>query len=257
MVKSHHFISKNILFTALFLSLIFTHNNTFSEELTKVRSAFIFKLSKFLSFPAPNSNEMNFCFFDKKQGTVEIKIPPIKYEWEQIEFDLLQEKEKFVKKFKEAKKNLKQIEEDLKKAGRNRDLAKKKPVARDNLFRYEKVLGILEKFIDELTGLKQLSALFLKCPTCGTEANSINDFELRGRDSFHCTCNSCSTFWSIQKCSSGHCYPIMLPSGDFFEICEEIPGWVDRTYGADILAVPGKKQDDSWGFVCPDCGEIN
>lgn len=68
MVKFHHFISKNILFTALFLSLIFTHNDAFSEELTKVRSAFIFKLSKFLTFPAPNSNEMSFCFFNNKQG---------------------------------------------------------------------------------------------------------------------------------------------------------------------------------------------
>jgi len=68
MIKSCHFFSKKILFTALFLGLIFTHNQAYSAELTKVRSAFIFKLSKFLTFPAPNLNEMNFCFFDDKQG---------------------------------------------------------------------------------------------------------------------------------------------------------------------------------------------
>lgn len=68
MVKLRHFFPKSILFTALFLGLSFSQNKASAEELSKVRSAFIFKLSKFLTFPAPTLNNMNFCFFDNKQG---------------------------------------------------------------------------------------------------------------------------------------------------------------------------------------------
>jgi len=221
----------------------------------------------FLSYPlhvdVPNEilelanvkENLRWLLSDMEKSTVEIKIPPREYEWDQIGFDLLHEQ--FVNDCVEAEKRFKEIEENLKKAGRDRDLAKKKYVAIDELVRCKKNLKALKKVINELARVKERSVFFLQCPTCGTEANSINDFEPRGKDSFHCTCSSCSTFWSIQKCSNGHCYPTMLPSGDFFEVSEEIPGWVDRIYGGDILAVPGKKQDGSWGFVCPDCGEIN
>lgn len=68
MIKLVSLFTHKLIFTTLFLSLIFIHNNASAEELTKVRSAFIFRLSKFLTFPAPTSNEMNFCFFDNKQG---------------------------------------------------------------------------------------------------------------------------------------------------------------------------------------------
>jgi len=67
-MKSINLLFNNSLLIALFCSLLLIPKNTYAEDITKVRSAFIFKLSKFITFPAPSLSNMNFCFFDKKQG---------------------------------------------------------------------------------------------------------------------------------------------------------------------------------------------
>ena len=51
--------------------------------------------------------------------------------------------------------------------------------------------------------------------------------------------------------------PAMLPSGEFVDTDDQEPGWEDRIYGGDILALPARKPDGSWGFVCPDCAQIS
>jgi len=48
----------------------------------------------------------------------------------------------------------------------------------------------------------------------------------------------------------------MRPSGDFVDTEDQRPGWEDRVYGCDILAVPAQKHGGEWGFVCPDCGQV-
>ena len=48
----------------------------------------------------------------------------------------------------------------------------------------------------------------------------------------------------------------MLPSGDFVATEDSEPGWEDRVYGGDLLALPARTDSDEWGFACPDCGEI-
>jgi len=68
MKKSLNLVTNKILLLALISSLFLIPKNASAEDLTKVRSAFIFKLSKFLTFPAPSLDKMSFCFFDEKQG---------------------------------------------------------------------------------------------------------------------------------------------------------------------------------------------
>ena len=49
----------------------------------------------------------------------------------------------------------------------------------------------------------------------------------------------------------------MLPSGNFIKDTVQEPGWEDRVYGCDILALPARKANGDWGFLCPECGQVS
>ncbi len=204
-------------------------------------------------------NNLRWLSFCEEKSTLEIRVPPKDHEWNQSGLQAYYDH--FLQNCKNAEKRFKEIELELNKAGRNKKLIatlnRDKQLARNEVTECKKHLENIEKVIRELSNAKQQAESILICPTCGTKADSMNDFGVRGNDSFHCDCASCGTFWEIRICCNGHRYPVMLPSGDFFEVSEEQPGWVDRIYGGDVLSLPGKKKDGEWGFVCPDCGDIN
>lgn len=118
---------------------------------------------------------------------------------------------------------------------------------------------------ERLVGLRQLAAdvaiararsdALLVCPACGTLADATQDFEARDKNCFRCDCQECRTQWGTRLCGNGHRYPVMLP-GDFVDTTDSRPGWEDRMYGSDLLAVPARAPDGGWGFVCPTCGDI-
>ncbi|SFD11288.1 YfiR family protein [Pseudoalteromonas denitrificans] len=59
----------NRLYILIFVISIFTFSSFVNAKtLTEVRSAFIFQMSKFIEFPPPSLNTINFCFFDNEQG---------------------------------------------------------------------------------------------------------------------------------------------------------------------------------------------
>jgi uncharacterized C2H2 Zn-finger protein len=115
----------------------------------------------------------------------------------------------------------------------------------------------LETLEKALTQARDVSESVLRCPGCQSVVIASNDFEVRKNDCFLCTCTGCNTEWGLRICSSGHRYPVMLPSGTFRKPSDTEPGWEDRSYGCDILALPKKTNKGEWGFACPECGEIS
>ncbi len=43
---------------------------------------------------------------------------------------------------------------------------------------------------------------------------------------------------------------------DFVDAVKQSPGREDRINGCDILALPARRSDGQWGFVCPECGRV-
>jgi hypothetical protein len=120
---------------------------------------------------------------------------------------------------------------------------------------------LVEKTVHELVAALDeayaKSVAILVCPTCGKTADPAHDFEPRDQGCFHCACSGCGTVWETRLCSNGHRYAAMLPSGDFVDTDDQRPGWEDRIYGCDILALPARKDNGRWGFICPECGQVS
>lgn len=113
----------------------------------------------------------------------------------------------------------------------------------DGLQRFESGLAKAVELVDDL----------LTCPTCNRRADSRRDFIARDQH-FSCTCADCSTNWGTIAC--GQCsksIPILRLHGTDWTTKAGEPGWVDRTLGADILAMPWLA-DSEVRFSCPSCG---
>ncbi|WP_437907550.1 hypothetical protein WME95_06495 [Sorangium sp. So ce327] len=117
----------------------------------------------------------------------------------------------------------------------------------------EKRLEALRRFERDLANAVGLVDDLLGCPTCKTRADARRDFKPMGQH-FSCTCSDCSTTWGTIAC--GRCarsIPVLRLHGTAWTTLAGEPGWVDRTLGADVLAVPWVVGAEI-GFVCPSCG---
>src|SRR5690606_37719080 len=94
------------------------------------------------------------------------------------------------------------------------------------------------------------------CPACGRHVDPASSFRPLDSDCFNCTCDDCGTTWGLRLCSKGHRFATMLPNGRFVETTASTPGWHDRVYGSDLLALPDRTGEGNWGFVCPVCGVV-
>ncbi len=118
----------------------------------------------------------------------------------------------------------------------------------------KKRLEALQRFERELSSALGVVDDLLECPTCNTRADARRDFESMGRH-FSCTCSDCSTTWGTRAC--GRCsksIPVLRIHSKAWMTKANEPGWVDRTLGADILAVP-RIVGSEIEFVCPSCCE--
>ena len=116
----------------------------------------------------------------------------------------------------------------------------------------EKRLEALRRFERELSRAVGVVEDLLRCPICDTRADARRDFEPKGQH-FSCTCSDCSTTWGTIAC--GRCsksIPVLQLHGSEWMTKAGEPGWVDRTLGADVLAVP-RVVGSEIEFVCPSC----
>ena len=189
---------------------------------------------------------------------VEIRRPPADHELRKLSpYALVAQARAEVSN---ARKRHQNVSEELRRAVRKGStglLNQQKRDAHVQVQRCESRLEALQVVETKFRDACDRSIALLVCPVCGTRADPVHDFMLRDGDCFRCECRDCRTKWSTRLCSSGHRYAAMLPSGEFAESEDLGPGWEDRVYGADLLALPARGPDGSWAFVCPECGRIS
>ena len=190
-------------------------------------------------------------------AALELRTPPHDYQWEALDVESIA---------RTAEANLQvaiaehqRLTDELRDAvrrGKTGSLVRQKHDAHEEVLRCERIATASNDLVEQLRGAHARAIALLECPTCGRTADPACDFQPRDRGSFRCECRGCGTTWGTRFCSYGHRYASMLPSGNFPDTDDQRPGWEDRVYGCDILALPARKPDGQWGFVCPECGQI-
>ena len=193
-----------------------------------------------------------------RRTVVEVRRPPADHEWRELDLNSLLARSRA--ELADAQKRHQNISEELRQAVRKGStglLNQQKRDAHRQVERCESKLEALQVVESKIRDACDWSMALLVCPICGTKADPARDFMLQDRGCFRCECRGCGTKWSTRLCSSGHRYAAMLPSGDFAESDDIGPGWEDRVYGGDLLALPARGPDGRWGFVCPECGRVS
>lgn len=189
---------------------------------------------------------------------LELRTPPKDFEWEILNIAGLESAAE--EELEAARANHQRLSSDLRDAvrkGRTGTLTRQKSAAHEELLRRERVHAAVAEMAHGLRIARAKAVALLTCPTCGTAADSARDFDPRDRGCFRCVCSSCRTAWATRLCPDGHRYATMLPSGDFVDTQDQRPGWEDRVYGCDILALPARGPYGQWGFACPECGQVS
>lgn len=190
--------------------------------------------------------------------TLELRTPPQDYEWEKLDVvSLARAAQAELQVARAAHQRLTDEVRGAARRGKLGSLNRQKHDAHEEVLRCERIAKASDELADRLQVAYAKANALLKCPTCGKGADPASDFEPRDRGCFRCECRDCGTTWGTRLCSYGHRYASMLPSGDFLDPGDQRPGWEDRIYGCDILALPARKPDGQWGFVCPDCGHVS
>lgn len=135
-------------------------------------------------------------------------------------------------------------------------LASKKHAAQQDVQRLERLEVAVVELAEGLRSAYSRTRDLLVCPTCKQEAEPVHEFQV-GDGTFQCKCGGCGTTWGTLLCRCGQPYASMLPSGKFAEPAELRPGWEDRLYGCDLLAMPARAANGEWAFVCCKCGEVS
>lgn len=112
--------------------------------------------------------------------------------------------------------------------------------------------GEIQK-LEKIKNLPSQAAEFIKpleiCPVCHLKGSlTVLDSQC-----FSCECSNCDITWGTRSC--GNCtekYAYILTKKIERENCQ--PGWVERTFGRDVLSVPCWMKDNHNGFICPHCG---
>jgi hypothetical protein len=190
-------------------------------------------------------------------ATLELRTPPHDYEWEALDVDSIARNAEAT--LQVARTDHQRLTDELRDAvrrGKTGSLVHQKHDAHEEVLRCERIAKASNDLAEQLCGAHARAIALLECPTCGRTANPARDFQPRDRGSFRCECRGCGTTWGTRLCGDGHRYATMLPSGDFVDAVQQGPGWEDRVYGCDILALPARRSDGQWGFVCPECGRV-
>ncbi len=190
-------------------------------------------------------------------ATLEIRTPPRAHEWVALDVESIARTAEA--NLQVARADHQRLTDELRDAvrrGKTGSLVRQKHDAHEEVLRCERIAKASNDLAEQLRGAHARAIALLECPTCGRTADPARDFQPRDRGSFRCECRGCGTTWGTRLCGDGHRYATMLPSGDFVDAVQQGPGWEDRVYGCDILALPARRSDGQWGFVCPECGRV-
>jgi hypothetical protein len=185
-----------------------------------------------------------------------MRRPPLDFEWQRFGIERLVEETK--ENHRKAVAEHERLADDLRSAVRNGKtgtLNQQKKAAHEMFVEAEVRLAAVQRLHEDLQDAMNRSGSLLVCPACGTRSDPTQDFKPRDKGCFRCDCRECRTWWGVRLCANGHRYAVMLP-GDFLNTEDSEPGWEDRIYGSDLLALPARTPNGEFGFLCPSCGEI-
>lgn len=116
-------------------------------------------------------------------------------------------------------------------------------------------IALFEKFLNDLDGVFQQLDSLRNCPLCGKKSRR-EEFHISAEDHFFCECKErdCNLIWGTRACTNCHNrFPFMRFNDP--QIPEKTPpGWVEETYGMDILAIPCPSRGREMAYICPVCG---
>lgn len=130
-------------------------------------------------------------------------------------------------------------------------------VARSRLSELTARQSQVHDLLKALERIQRAAGSMLSCPTCRKEADPRFGFAQLDNGCFRCSCDDCGTVWGLNLCSGGHRFEYMLPNGKWPTSFDDYPGWIDKTFGGDILALPAVDATGDWGYVCPTCGLVS
>ena len=188
---------------------------------------------------------------------LEIHRPPLNYEWEQLNIPRILEN--MWSNLQQAKVESEDLYNETRNAvrkGKTGSLVRQKHDAKAKEQKCENDLKAAIELTTALGKSHEILATLLNCPSCQKSADPSINFKRLDHGCFRCSCSDCGTIWETRICRDGHRFPTMLPSGKFQDTDDQSPGWEDRVYGCDILALPARKKDGQWGFMCPTCGQV-
>lgn len=191
-------------------------------------------------------------------GSVELRAPPLEHEWARLGVPGVAKR--LQEELERTELEHQQLTNDAKDDARRNwggELQRRKREMALKVDALKEAFGEASRLTEQLEHARASIDSLLECPACGQVADPMRRFQARDRDTFHCQCEGCNTTWGVRLCQSGHRYPMMLPSDKFKDTDELEPGWEDRVYGCDLLAVPAQTPGGQWGFICPECGRVD
>ena len=190
--------------------------------------------------------------------TFTIRRPPRDDEWDRLRLGpILGEAREAHQK---AHADHEQVSNELNKAvrhGKGGKLNQEKKKAYQHAVSTEQRRTAIEQLREDLEKQIEKTRALLVCPACGKAADPVYDFEPRANGCFRCDCQGCKMCWEMRMCKNKHRYAVMRPGAYPVQHEDTARGWEDRVYGSDLLALPGRTVNGSWGFVCPRCGEVS
>lgn len=202
-----------------------------------------------------NAASGNWLQASSGNNQLSMRRPPADFEWDRIGLEHLVEDAR--SNLAQANSEHERLSHELREAvrrGATGTINQQKKAAYERCDDAQRQLTALERLQRDLQEARKRTEALLVCPGCGKIADP-RSFKARDRGCFRCDCQECRTYWATRLCGNGHKYAVMLP-GDFIDTEDTSPGWEDRTYGSDLLALPARNSNGRWGFVCPDCGEV-
>ena len=187
---------------------------------------------------------------------VQLNRPPQAFEIQKLGLDnQINESANALKRVEQEHEHLSERLRSAVREGKTGSLNPMKKAALQSKILAQKKHEALITFEKSFLSAQSLIRSLMQCPVCRTDVDPGVGFEARGGGTFQACCSDCGAIWGTRRCSNNHKFSVMLPD-DWIDIEDMFPGWEDKVYGSDLLALPAKTKNGEWGFVCPECGVV-
>lgn len=195
---------------------------------------------------------------------LQIRRPPDDHEYAQFQQMVKEQLESLSRDVANLKAEHEQVTEKLREAAHKRKstqaLNARKKILHDEQCATEEAWQRLQEFSAGLEDAVGRVSQLLQCPVCHKRIDPRRAFTGSKGPHFRCRCLDCGASWGTEIC--GLCrksFPMLLPRVERWPEREaRTPGWVDRFFGCDLLAIPcpnATSEDPS--FICPSCGRCS